>query len=77
MAKGNRLLWLAFTDVLNAHGGYQQHMSAAFQYNLKCRPYIRPYRLLVTVSEPKTHNQRLKGDSFRVAPGAPQASVQG
>jgi catalase len=23
------------TDVLNAHGGYQQHMSAAFQYNLK------------------------------------------
>jgi hypothetical protein len=26
------------TDVLNPHGGYYQHMRAAFQYNLKRRP---------------------------------------
>jgi len=52
-------------------------MSAAFQYNLKRRPFFRPYSLLVTESEPKTHNKRFKGDTFRVAPGAPRASVQG
>jgi hypothetical protein len=40
MAKGKRLLWLAFTDVLNAHGGYSQHMSAAFQYNEKRRAFF-------------------------------------
>ena len=43
-------------------------MSAAFQYNLKRRPFFRPLQLLVTESEPKTHNKRLKGGTFRVAP---------
>jgi hypothetical protein len=52
-------------------------MSAAFQYNLKRRPFFSPCSLLVTESEPKTQNKRLKGDTFRDAPGAPLASVQG
>ena len=29
------------------------------------------YSLLVTESEQKIHNKRLKGDTFRVAPGVP------
>jgi hypothetical protein len=29
------------TGVLNAHGSYSQHMSAAFQYNLKRRAFFR------------------------------------
>jgi len=33
------------------------------------------YSLLVTKSEPKTHNKRLIGDTFRVAPCEPLASV--
>jgi hypothetical protein len=37
-------------------------MSAAFQYNLKRRLFLGPYRLLITESEPKTHSKRLKGD---------------
>jgi hypothetical protein len=53
-------------------------MRAAFQYNLKRRPFfLGPYSLLVTESEPKTHNKRPKGDTFRFAPGALWASVQG
>jgi len=39
-------------------------MRAAFQYNLKRRFSLGPYSLLVTEPEPKTHNKRLKGDSF-------------
>jgi hypothetical protein len=46
-------------------------MSAAFQNHLKRRPFTGPYSLLVTESEAKTHNKRLKGDTFPVAPGAP------
>jgi hypothetical protein len=52
-------------------------MSAAFQYNLKRRPFLAPFSLPVTESEPNTHNKRLKGDTFGVTPGAPWVSVQG
>jgi hypothetical protein len=43
-------------------------MSAAFQYNLKRRPFLGPYTLLAAESELKTHNKRLKGNTFRIAP---------
>jgi hypothetical protein len=52
-------------------------MNAAFQCNLKRRFFFRPYGLPVTESKPKTHNKRLKGDTLRVYPGAPEASVRG
>jgi len=51
-------------------------MSAAFQYTLKRRPFFRPLQSAGHRIGAKTH-KRLKGDTYRVAPGAPWASVQG
>jgi hypothetical protein len=44
-------------------------MSAAFQYNLKRRPFFRPLQSAGHRIGAKTH-KHLKGDTFRVAKGA-------
>jgi hypothetical protein len=58
------------TDVLTDHEGDWHPIGAAFQTHLKRRLFLDPYRLRVTESEPKTHNKRLKGDTFPSGPGA-------
>jgi hypothetical protein len=59
------------TDVLNAHGGYWQDMKAAFPYNLKRRPFFRPYSLLVTRS------LRYCENSFCCDSGSAKCELQG